>query len=239
MEETSEQTRGRETEPTARGRGKKDKSHDAITNMEARLAKVELAMTDTQKWMDLIEQGMEKGLEDLREHIQNLYCHISTSHATHEALRVEVPKPYTFSGKRDAKELDNLLWHMEHYFEAIVLMDEATKKKGTYTIDTWDAFKREIKMQFYFEDVAYLARKNMKRLKHMSSIREYVKEFSTLMLEIPNMFEEELLFNFMDNLQSRAEQELRRCGIQDLAIVMALAESLVEYKRRDSSKPKP
>ena len=182
--------------------------------------------------------------------------------ATHEALRVEVPKPYTFSGKRDAKELDNLLWHMEHYFEAIVLMDEATKvcvatlyltnnaalwrrwrfaniEKGTYTIDTWDAFKREIKMQFYFEDVAYLARKNMKRLKHMSSIREYVKEFSTLMLEIPNMFEEELLFNFMDNLQSRAEQELRRCGIQDLAIVMALAESLVEYKRRDSSKPKP
>ncbi|RVW28399.1 hypothetical protein CK203_106384 [Vitis vinifera] len=211
--------------------------------MEARLAKVELAMTDTQKWMDLIEQGMEKGLEDLREHIQNLswsqrrrpwlhawrpktrrFIQELTTYktaisarvmATHEALRVEVPKPYTFSGKRDAKELDNLLWHMEHYFEAIVLMDEATK------------------------DVAYLARKNMKRLKHMSSIREYVKEFSTLMLEIPNMSEEELLFNFMDNLQSWAEQELRRCGIQDLAIVMALAESLVEYKRRDSSKPKP
>ncbi|RVX02488.1 hypothetical protein CK203_031142 [Vitis vinifera] len=51
------------------------------------------------------------------------------------------------------------------------------------------------------EGVAYLARKNMKRLKHMGSIREYVKEFSTLMLEIPNMSEEELLFNFMDNLQ--------------------------------------
>ena len=27
--------------------------------------------------------------------------------ATHEAPRVEVPKPHTFSGKRDAKELDN------------------------------------------------------------------------------------------------------------------------------------
>ena len=45
----------------------------------------------------------------------------------------------------------------------------------------------------------------MKCLKHMGSIREYVKEFSTLMLEIPNMFEEVLLFNFMDNLQSWAE----------------------------------
>ena len=47
--------------------------------------------------------------------------------ATHEAPRVEVPKPHTFSGKRDAKELDNFLWNMERYFEAIALTDEATK----------------------------------------------------------------------------------------------------------------
>ena len=151
---------------------------------------------------------------------------------------------------------------MEHYFEAIALTDEATKvrtatlyltdnatlwwrrrfayiEKGTCTIDTWDAFKREIKRQFYPEDVAYLARKNMKRLKHTGSIREYVKEFSTLMLEIPNMFEEELLFNFMHNLQSWAKQKLRRRGVQDLATTMAVVESLVDYKREDSSKPKP
>nr|CAN77324.1 hypothetical protein VITISV_012650 [Vitis vinifera] len=50
--------------------------------------------------------------------------------ATHEAPRVEVPKPHTFSGKRDAKELDNFLWHMERYFEAIALTDEATKAKS-------------------------------------------------------------------------------------------------------------
>ena len=175
---------------------------------------------------------------------------------------MEVPKPHMFSGKRDAKELDNFLWHMERYFEAIALMDEATKvrtatlyltdnatlwwrrrfadiERGTCTIDTWDAFKREIKRQFYPEDVAYLARKSLKRLKHTGSIREYVKEFSTLMLEIPNMAEEELLFNFMDNLQSWAEQELRRRGVQDLATAMAVAESLVDYRRGDSSKPKP
>ena len=72
VEETSEQTRGRETETTARGRGRKDKSRDAVANMEARLAKVELAMADTQEGLDLIEQGVEKGLEDLREQIQDL-----------------------------------------------------------------------------------------------------------------------------------------------------------------------
>ncbi|RVW63219.1 putative mitochondrial protein [Vitis vinifera] len=307
VEKTSEQTRGREIEPTARSRDKKDKSRDAVANMEARLAKVELAMADTREGLDLIEQGMEKGLEDLREQIQDLRERVLVSQvqpvsheefvsfqgkvlsmlasmesriealatrmesrdqevrqelaiykaavsarvmATQEASRVEVPKPHRFSGNRDAKELDNFLWHMERYFEAIALTDEAAKvrtatlyltdtatlwwrrrfadmEKGICTIETWEDFKREIKRQFYPEDVAYLARKNMRRLKHTGSIREYVKEFSSLMLEIPNMTEEELLFNFMDNLQGWAEQELRRRGVQDLATAMAVAESLI------------
>ena len=72
VEDASEQTHGRETEPTTRGRGRKDKSHDAIANMEARLTKVELAMADTQEGLDLIEQGMEKGMKNLREQIQYL-----------------------------------------------------------------------------------------------------------------------------------------------------------------------
>ena len=153
---------------------------------------------------------------------------------------MEMPKPQGFSGKRDAKELGYFLWHMKRYFEAIALTDEMTKvrtatlyltdtatlwwrrrfadmEKGICTIETWEDFKREIKKQFYPEDVAYLARKNMRRLKHTGSIRDYVKEFSSLMLEIPNMTQEELLFNFMDNLQGWAEQELRRRGVQDLA----------------------
>ncbi|KAL6347165.1 hypothetical protein AAG906_012746 [Vitis piasezkii] len=49
VEETSEQTHGREMEHTARGRGRKDKSCDALANMKARLAKVELAMADTRE----------------------------------------------------------------------------------------------------------------------------------------------------------------------------------------------
>ena len=57
--------------------------------------------------------------------------------ATQEASRVEVLKPQGFSGKRDANELDNFLWHMEQYFEAISLTDEATKVRTAtlYLID--------------------------------------------------------------------------------------------------------
>ena len=72
VKETSEQTHRRETEPVAWGMAKKDKSCDVVANMEARLAKVELAMADTWEGLDLIEQGMEKGLEDLMEQIQDL-----------------------------------------------------------------------------------------------------------------------------------------------------------------------
>ena len=57
---------------------------------------------------------------------------------TQETYRVEVPKPQGFSGNQDAKELDNLLWHMERYFESITLTDEVTKVRTTtlYLTDT-------------------------------------------------------------------------------------------------------
>ena len=112
-------------------------------------------------------------------------------------------------------------------------------EKGTCTIDTWANFKREIKKQFYPEDVEYMARKKIKHLKHTGSIRDYVKEFSSLMLEAPGMDEKDLLFNFMDNLQNWAEQELRRRGVQDLSTAMAVAESLMDFRRGDSSQAKP
>ena len=49
-------------------------------------------------------------------------------------------------------------------------------EKGICTLETWEDFKREIKRQFYPYGVAYLDRKNMRHLKHISSIHDYVKE---------------------------------------------------------------
>ena len=147
---------------------------------------------------------------------------------------------------------------MERYFEAITLTDETTKvrnatlyltdnatpwwrrrfleiEKGTCTIDTWADFKKEIKKQFYLEDVEYLARKKIKYLKHTRSIRDYVKEFSSIMLEALGMNEKAILFEFMDNLQGWVEQELRRKGVRDLATAMVVTESLMNYKESMSS----
>ena len=46
----------------------------------------------------------------------------------------------------------------------------------------------------------WLARESLKKLKHTGSVRDYVKEFSSLMLDIRNMFEDDKLFNFISGI---------------------------------------
>ena len=145
-----EQVRGKDSGPSTRGR--KDKSHDAISSLKGRFVRLELGVADTKEGMDLLEQSMERAVEDLKVQIQDLQegmqsssihavsheefvtfqdkvlsmlaslesrVEVLTKHeeklrqevaiyktalsarvmATHEAPRVEVPKPHTFSGK--------------------------------------------------------------------------------------------------------------------------------------------
>ena len=61
-------------------------------------------------------------------------------------------------------------------------------------------------------------------------MRDYVKEFSSLMLDIKNMSEEDKLFNFVSGLQAWAQTELRRQGVKHLPAAMVAADCLVDYK---------
>ena len=36
----------------------------------------------------------------------------------------EVPKPKTFGGSRDVREIDNFLWGLEQYFDAMGILDD-------------------------------------------------------------------------------------------------------------------
>ena len=64
------------------------------------------------------------------------------------------------------------------------------------TIDTWADFKRDIKKQFYPEDVEYMASQAH------GVYPRLCQGISSLMLEALGMDEKDLVFNFMDNLQS-------------------------------------
>lgn len=74
-----------------------------------------------------------------------------------------------------------------------------------------------------------MAQEALKKLRHTGSLRDYIKEFSSLMLDIKNMPKEEKLFNFFCRLQPWAQVDLRRQNVKDLAMAIAATNSLVEY----------
>ena len=77
---------------------------------------------------------------------------------------------------------------------------ERDAKSGRPQISTWETLKRELKEQFLPTNAVWLARESLRRLKHTGTVQDYVKEFSSLMLDIKNMFEEDKLFNFVSGL---------------------------------------
>ncbi|KAE8726163.1 Detected protein of unknown function [Hibiscus syriacus] len=80
------------------------------------------------------------------------------------------------------------------------------------------------------ENVVYEARKKLRELKQRGIMRDYVKEFTTLMLQIPNMSEEDLLFYFIDGLQGWAKQEMHRRDIRTVDEAIVIVESLVDFQ---------
>ncbi|KAG6518262.1 hypothetical protein ZIOFF_021666 [Zingiber officinale] len=132
---------------------------------------------------------------------------------------IKVPEPKSYGGARSAKELENFLWDMEQYFLATRvsktekvaissmylggdaklwwrtrMVDDADA--GREQIDTWARLK-ELKAQFLPGNVSWIARDGLKRFKQKGSVRDYVKEFTSLMLDISNMSEEDKLYNFL------------------------------------------
>ena len=180
--------------------------------------------------------------------------------ATTEGKRIEVPKPKAFNGSRNAREIDNFLWSMEQYFEATNMTDFVSQvrtttmyltdtamlwwrrrhgeiQRGLFALNSFEDFKRDLKRQFYPENAEDEARGRLRRLKQTGGVRDYVKEFTTLLLEVPDTSDRDALFLFMDGLVPWAKQELRRRNVQDLAGAIAAADSLVDYTVKEPSKP--
>lgn len=77
--------------------------------------------------------------------------------------------------------------------------------------------------------MAYKARNKIRELKHTGSISKYVDDFSKLMLQIDNMNTDDLLFNFMEGLQSWAQHELQQRQVNDISTTLIEADMLVEF----------
>ncbi|CAO2836355.1 unnamed protein product [Amaranthus hypochondriacus] len=112
-------------------------------------------------------------------------------------------------------------------------------KSGSCSINTSDEFKKDFKRQFYLENVKAVALKKLRELRHTDTIKEYIRQSTSLVHEVDEMSEEIQLIYFTGGLQRWAEQELQRRGVKSLAEAIAVAESLIEIpreSRRDNGK---
>ena len=235
-----------------------DSYKEDLGRLEAEMGRMRGAY---ERELQLVLQQLEQVMADLAVCKRAFVTGPAQQPVLAEARRVDVPKPKSFAGSRNAREVDNFLWGLDQYFGASGIVEEATKvqtaalyltdtamlwwrrrqedvRRGTCTIATFDEFKAELKRQFYPENAEDEARGRLRRLKQTGTIRDYVKDFTSLVLEIPDMSDKDSLFYFMDGLQAWAKTELRRRGVQDLASAIAAAESLIDYSSKDSNKSK-
>ena len=73
-------------------------------------------------------------------------------------------------------------------------------------MNMWELFHEEFKKAFFPNNIIYEAKLKFRELKQKGSIRAYVREFATLTLQIPNLTDEDMLFHFLDGLQSGTER---------------------------------
>ncbi|KAK4380949.1 hypothetical protein Sango_3015800 [Sesamum angolense] len=132
--------------------------------------------------------------------------------------KVKEPYPKPFGGARRVKELENFLWDMETYFQAARIL-EADKVSITSMYLSGNA---KLWWRTLLSDDASANRDKIETWEVLKSIvRDYVKEFSSLMLDVRDMSEEDKLFNFLSGLQTWAQMELRRQGVKDLPSAIA------------------
>ena len=167
--------------------------------------------------------------------------------------KMKVPEPKAFDGTRSSKELENFIWDMENYFAAAKIPDaekvmittmylakdaklwwrtrvQDDLSAGRPRMETWEALKKELKEQFLPSNTAWLARDAMAKLRHNGPVRDYVKEFSALMLDVTDMSETDKLYTFLKGLQPWAQLELRRQGVRDLPSALAAADALLDLR---------
>ncbi|KAI9178183.1 hypothetical protein LWI28_023646 [Acer negundo] len=205
---------------------------ELLISLESQLSNIEAMhisnVEDTAEKVREPQEAMAEKVKELQDEIVVLRRALNSnpnSGGEGQMSKIKVLEPKHFQGSRNAKELKNLLWDIEQYFKA-------AKIPSKEQIETWESLKKELKDQFLPCNTSWLTRENLKKLKQTGSVRDYVKEFSSLMLDIQNMSEEDKLFNFMSGLQCLAQTELRRQGVKDIPTTMAAA--LVDFRANNA-----
>ncbi|KAK4716320.1 hypothetical protein R3W88_014658 [Solanum pinnatisectum] len=113
---------------------------------------------------------------------------------------------------------------MEQYF-----IDARVPDKDKLNITTM-YLTSDAKLLWRTRNVDDLARDKLKRLRQNGSVRDYIKEFTSLMLNIENMSDKDKLHSFILGMQGWAQNELQRQNVKHLLGAIAVVDSLVDFR---------
>ncbi|GJS85676.1 putative nucleotidyltransferase, ribonuclease H [Tanacetum coccineum] len=236
---------------------KKGMSKDVVASLDQRVAGVKASMAELKNQCEIhdLRDSFMGEITNIREEFGE---EVSILHQVIEYLQADMAlckRSLTSGGGNTNHE-------MEQYLKGVNVVDDDSKikmatrylkdttalwwrrrygdiERGTATIDTWAEFVADFKKQFYPENAKNEAKSHLCKLKQSGTIREYVKEFTTLVLENPKLSDQDSLFYFLYGLQGWAKTELEQRGVQDLSTAIVIAEALIDFStRRESSKPK-
>ncbi|XP_070025193.1 uncharacterized protein [Nicotiana sylvestris] len=182
---------------------------------------------------------------------------------TSATQKLKIPEPKPYSGARNAKEVENFIFDVEQYFDVVGGLEEAKKlatadmylqgdaklwwrlkyeaiKASEDALKTWAELNAAIRLQFFPENVEYNSRRKLRELCQTKSVRDYVREFSALMLSIRDMGDKDKLFTFLEGLKPYARMELQRQQVDTLPKAIQVAECLGDYQmeaRNDRPQP--
>ena len=147
VEEGGKQVRGKDSGPSTRGR--KDKFSDAISSLEGRFVRLELGVADTKERMDLLEQSMEKVVEDLKVQIQDFQEGMQSSliHAvSHEEFMTFQDRVLSMLASLESR-VDVLTKHEEKLRQEVAIYKTALSAR---VIATHEAPRVEVPKQHTF-----------------------------------------------------------------------------------------
>ncbi|GKD23036.1 putative retrotransposon gag domain, aspartic peptidase domain protein [Tanacetum coccineum] len=217
---------------------KRGTSKDVVASLDQRVAGVETSMAELKNQVEGLEGldanfmsmredfrvtlntlsgDLKREIHYLRDSfmgeitkIQEEFREVASGGNTNHGPKIDVPKPSPFVGKREARAVDDFLWEMEQYLEGVNVVNDASKIKMVtrYLKDTATLWWRCQYGDIERENAKNEAKSRLRKLKQSGTIREYIKDFTTLVLEIPELSDQDSLFYSLDGLQGWAKTEL-------------------------------
>jgi hypothetical protein len=169
---------------------------------------------------------------------------------------VKPQPPGLFTGsQRDCENFRAWVFQLAEYFALMGIFQDEQKIQYTGTllrngaatwfrtvrqapnpITVWDEFVRNLEANFVPSNAAKVARNKLASLKQSGSAREYIREFRTLVLDIPNMNESEKLDKFTRDLKPFLRREVEMKDPTTFSEAVQIVEKLdaVSYSAHNS-----